>query len=83
METTAPQRPATADALIAAWATRDDLYARKNLAMSDEVVAATRAARKAEVMFLPPEERARAWASANSWYPPEHGQGVEPVMDRR
>lgn len=68
-------KPETADALIAAWAARDDLYSRSSKPLSADAEAAIREGRKREAKLLPdPHERARAWASAKTWYAPEHGQ---------
>lgn len=74
------QRPVTFMALLAVWADRDAVYARRLLPLTDHEVESIRAGRKREVDFLPPEQRARAWASVKSWYAPDHGQG-EPAVN--
>lgn len=75
-ETVPCERPTTAKALVLIWAERDDQYARLVKPLTDEQIAAVQRGRERETMFLPVEERARYWAKANAWYPPEHGQGL-------
>lgn len=67
-----PEAPVTLDEMIVRWAARDAEYAKARTPMSPDMAAAVRHMRLREVNTLPPEDRARAWAKANSWLPPEH-----------
>lgn len=70
-----PGRPATLSDLLALWRDRDVLYAESTKGLRDDQIDSIREYRKKEVNDLPPEQRAKAWGIAASWYPPQHGQG--------
>lgn len=68
------ERPVTIEALLAAWATRDDLYSRQPKPIDEAAVEAIRLGRLREANYLPKADRARAFGTAKTWFPPEHGQ---------
>lgn len=68
------ERPVTLYDLLARWAERDDIYARRSRTLTAHEVEGIKIGRKQEAGFLPPAERARAWAHVATWYPPEHGR---------
>lgn len=63
-------RPVTVASLRAAWALRDDQYARLPKPLTDVEVAGIIEARQREVMFLPKEDRKLMWLRAKTWYAP-------------
>jgi hypothetical protein len=71
-----PGRPGTLRCLVAIWRDRDVMYAQRTRALLPDQVEAIREYRKKEVCELCPTERARAWAIAHTWFPPQHGQGT-------
>lgn len=71
-----PGQPGTATALYVMWAERDARYASLDRALTVEQIDSIRGGRKREAdMLRDRRERARAWARAATWYPPQHGQG--------
>lgn len=62
--------PKTAEQMAVRWAQRDAEYAKMRPAMSPDMVAAVRDARKREAARLPVADRARMWTRANQWLPP-------------
>ena len=65
--------PQTGAELSARWAERDDLYARLRRPPSPESIEAVRAGRMDEAAHLPRvEDRAKAYAEAQTWKPPIH-----------
>lgn len=70
-----PGQPADFNALAAMWAERDARYATLDRPLREDQIESIRAGRKREVNDLPVKDRARAFARAATWYPPEHGQG--------
>lgn len=68
------ERPTTAMQLRAAWANRDDQYARRSTPLSDAEIEGIKAGRTRETNYLTPEERGRAERQVFVWYPPEHGR---------
>jgi hypothetical protein len=51
-------------------------YAKRNRALTYEQIEVIREGRRREAKFLPRQYVGRACQIANSWYPPEHGQGA-------
>ncbi len=77
-----PGRPLDLAALEALWRERDLLYAKRPTGLKDSQIETIIEYRKREANELPVKisgklnpQRIRAWALANCWYPPEHGQG--------
>lgn len=71
-----PGLPADLKALQALWRDRDMEYAKRNRALTYEQIEVIREGRRREAKFLPRQYVGRACQIANSWYPPEHGQGA-------
>ncbi len=63
-------------ALFILWANRDVEYAKRSTRLPEASIEAIREWRKREAGELKPALRAKAWARAATWYPPEHGQGT-------
>lgn len=75
-ETADAGQPGTATALYVMWSERDARYASLDRALTPEQIDSIRLGRKREADLLRDRrERARAWARAATWYPPQHGQG--------
>lgn len=62
--------------LYALWIERDVAYAKATKSLTGDQVETVRQFRMKEVNDLPPALRAKAWAKAKTWYPPQHGQGT-------
>ena len=65
----------TLSGLISLWAERDSRYAQRDQFLREDQIETIRKFRKLEANDLRVGERARGWAKADAWYPPEHGQG--------
>ena len=70
-----PGRPKDLRALCALWIDRNVQYAQGAKALRPEQIEVIRRFREMEADDLPVEQRAKGWAIAHCWYPPEHGQG--------